>query len=193
VIHSKQVVSNPTKTFEQRFCIEVLDIILTAGCAMAKQNTSFRKIQAYSDGSYSKVSGGACGIYINVENDNIFEYVKEIPYATDSMIAEIAGLNECLKRIQAITRRHRRYSFFILVYIDCESVYNDLLRVNKRIIVKKRSSQRTYQDLRCDIKRRCAIIRSFGHILKIELITGNKKRQHYGHRRADLLSKSFLS
>ena len=160
---------------------------------MKKQNTSFHKIQAYSDGSYSKVSGGASGIYINVENGNIFEYADEIPYATDPMIAEIASLNECLKKIQAITRKYNRYSFFILVYIDCESVYNDLLRANQRIAVKKRSSQRTYCDLRCDIKRRCAIIRSFGQILKIELITGNKKYRHHGHRRADLLSKSFLS
>lgn len=160
---------------------------------MKKQNTSFRKIQAYSDGSYSKVSGGAGGIYINVENGNIFEYADEIPYATDSMIAEIASLNECLKKIQAITRKHKNYPFFILIYIDCESVYNDLLRASQRIAVKKRSSQQTYYDLRREIKRRCSIIRSFGHILEIELITGNKKYRHHGHRIADLLSKSFLS
>lgn len=139
------------------------------------------------------MSGGAYGIYLHIENGDILEYADKIPYATDSMIAEIASLNECLKKIQAITRKHKNYPFFILIYIDCESIYSDLLRANQRIAVKKRSSQRTYCDLRCDIKRRCAIIRSFGHILKIELITGNKKYRHYGHRRADLLSKSFLS
>lgn len=160
---------------------------------MTKQNTLFRKIQAYSDGSYSKMSGGAYGIYLHIENGDILEYADKIPYATDSMIAEIAGLNECLKKIQAITQKHSRYSFFILVYIDCESIYNDLLGINQRIVVKKRSSQRTYRDLRCDVKRRCSIIRSFGHVLKVKLITGSEKYRHYGHQRADLLSKSFLS
>ena len=79
---------------------------------MAKQNTSFHKIQAYSDGSYSKMSGGAYGIYLHIENGDILEYADEIPYATDSMIAEIASLNECLKKIQAITRKHKNYPFF---------------------------------------------------------------------------------